>query len=573
MHRDGLLEPGDLSPAAIRDDILAEVRGPDGLWFTAKHLIGMDRLNERIHKPGQRWFQEAICHPDAVLAYRDPRSSGKTSSITISFPFWLWAQVPEPGTPQQGINSRIAIVAPKKEIASYSFLARIIRVLNESAAYRQLCPWVKIRTVSLKTGLLLQRLVEVGDPSITPVGMESVSTSFHFDFGFVDDPIHEQNYFSQIEVSRIVEWMFLSRNLVRSEHGALGFIGNFWRIGDVQDQLRPSNPYFKDVRIWERGLTGCDECVNGRPEGHQHSQPIFPIALLNADGTEPGPEFIDAARDSMPTYMYQAQCENQPVDASTLHFQSEWLKQWSWHHTPGGEPAIRVNTSINHAKEMRQQGNYNFTVGESLGAHELIPLAALDFYILIDPAPSEQASSGHSRFAIATVACERAGNRRFLIEEYAKNAPAHEHINAILDIYVRWRRYVRKIAVESVGYQATIPDTILTTAKARGISGMRTSEIMPLPRLRAEGAQEDRIRYALSPIIESGNFYINVAHRIFREEFGKFGVKGAKHDLLDAISNGPRVWGHGKATADGTVAAATEAARRRRRGSDESTGY
>jgi len=36
--------------------------------------------------------------------------------------------------------------------------------------------------------------------------------------------------------------MMLARNLVRSEHGALGFIGNFWRLGDVQDQLRPRTP-------------------------------------------------------------------------------------------------------------------------------------------------------------------------------------------------------------------------------------------------------------------------------------------------------------------------------------------
>ncbi len=567
----GVLDKFDLARSSIRDELLAEIRGPDGLYFTAKRLIGLDRLSPAIHKPGQRWFIENVCRPDAIVAYRDPRSSGKTSSLTIAFPFWLWAQLPKAGTPQQGVNSRIAIVAPKKEIASYSFLARIVRTYNESEAYRELCPWVRIRTMSLKTGLLLHRLVEVGDPSITPVGMESVSTSFHFDFGFIDDPIHEQNYYSEIEVRRIVEWMYLARNLTRSEHGSLAFIGNFWRIGDVQDQLRPTNPHFRDVAIWERGLTGCDGCVNGRAADHQHSQPIFPIALLNKDGSEPDPEFIDRARASMPTYMFMAQCENRPVDPSTLHFDKKWLRQWSWYHTPGGEPAIRIPVSIAHAEEMRRSGNYNFLVeGVPVGASELLPLAALHMYILMDPAASEQASAEHSRFAIALVGCEKTGSRKFLIEEYARNAPTHEHINAVLDTYVRWRPYIHRIAYESVGYQSTIGDSIRTTANARGIVGLNEKNVIGLPRLRSEGAQEDRIRYALSPIIEAGCFHISAAHRIFREEFDKFGVKGAKHDLLDAISNGPRVWGHGRASREGAALAAAETARRRLSGV---TGY
>lgn len=563
MDAQGVLDKHDLAPSSVRDEILEEVRGPDGLWFVSKHLVGLDRLSAKIHKPGQRWFIENLCAPDAIVAYRDPRSSGKTSSLTIAFPFWLWAQIPKPGTPQQGINSRIAIVAPKKEIAAYSFLARIVRTYNEADAYRQLCPWVQFRTLSLKSGLLLRRFKEVGDPSITPVGMESVSTSFHFDFGFIDDPIHEQNYYSEIEVRRIVEWMFLARNLVRSERGALAFIGNFWRLGDVQDQLRPSNPHFRDVKVWERGLIACSGCVDGRAEDHQHEQPVFPVALLNADGTEPGPDFIDKARASMPTYMFMAQCENRPVDPSTLHFDKRWLRSWSWHHTPGGDPAIRINTNYERAVEMRRSGNFNYIAHGIADSYELMPLSALEMFILIDPAASEQASADHSRFAIALVGCERAGPRKFLIEEYARNAPTHEHINAVLDLYVRWRPYIRRIAYESVGYQATIGDSIRSAAAAREIRGLSDKNVVGLPRLRSEGAQEDRIRYALSPIIEAGCFHISATHHIFREEFDKFGVKGSKHDLLDAISNGPRVWGHGRATREGAALAAADTARRR----------
>jgi hypothetical protein len=576
VNREKILDKSDLSNDRIIEEVVNRVRGEDGLWFVSKHLIGMTRLNEKIHRPGQMWFQKQIAEPDAVLAYRDPRASGKTSSITISFPFWCWAQLPRPRSPIQGVNTRLAIVAPKKEIASYNFLDRIMRLYNESEAYRELFPYIRVRSFSLKNGLLLYRPTEVGDPTITPTGMESVSTSFHFDIGFIDDPIHEQNYFSQTEVRRCVEWMYLSRNLVRSEGGSLAFIGNFWRLGDVQDQLRPTSEYFKDVRVWERGLTACGGCVGGRSEGHQHEGEIFPIALLDKDGIAPGTDFIDAARSSMPNYIYMAQCENNPVDASTLHFDKKWLKTWTWHFTPGGEPAIRVNAHPERVAMARLAGNDRFIQGmntpSNTGATELIPMHMLDLYILVDPAPSTEESATHSRFACALMGVEKAGPRKFLIEEYAKNAQPHIHMNYIIDTWARWYPKIRKIVVEAVGYQAAIGDTLVQLAAMRNINSLKASDIEMMTRLRSEGAQEDRIRYALSPIIESGNFYINPTHRIFISEFDKFGVKGAKHDLLDAISNGPRVWGTRRLGKPGGTAAVVDNARRRQQSTDV-TGY
>lgn len=577
MKRSGRLEKKDIPNDRLKQEILDRIRGEDGLWFVSKHLIGMTRLNERIHRPGQMWFQKHIADQDAVLAYRDPRASGKTTSITISFPFWCWAQLPRKNSTIQGVNTRISIVAPKKEIASYNFLDRIIRIYEKSEVYREVCPWVRIRAYSMKNGLLLYRTEEVGDPSITPTGMESVTTSFHFDIGFIDDPIHEQNYFSETEVRRVVEWMFLSRNLVRSERGSLAFIGNFWRLGDVQDQLRSSNEYFKSVKIWERGLTACEGCVTGRAEGHQHEEPIFPIALLDKDGEAPKADFIDAARDSMPNYIYMAQCENNPVDKSTLHFDRNWIKHWFWHFTPGGDPAIRVHQDPATVAEARKRGDprfiQNYKEGPRTLASELIPTWMLDFYILVDPAPSTEESVSHSRFAVALMAIERRGPRRFLIEEYARNAQPHMHINHILDMWLRWYPKVRKIGIESVGYQQTIGNTLLETAKTRGIYTLHEKNIENIPRLKSEGAQEDRIRYALSPIIEAGCFFVNPAHRIFISEFDKFGVKGAKHDLLDAISNGPRIWGVSRGAFGGPGATAAVAEARRRIETTNVTGY
>lgn len=602
MLHDGTLEPHDIPNGRIADELLGIIRGPDGLYWTGKFFTGTDRLNPKIHMPSLRWFQHSVCQRDAVVAFRDPRSSGKTSSTTKNFPFWLWAQTPQPGTPQQGINTRVGIVAPKKDIASYNFIADINRrFLSKTPgmqAYRALTgDWVKPNRKhwSNRHGLLLQRDEEGGEPSLMPIGMESIATSAHFHILFIDDPIHEQNYKSEILVGQCVNWMYLSFNLVLPERGSRAFVGNFWRLGDVQDQLRPSNPHFKGVKVWERGMIGCDECVDNRfpldlpavedkPASlHECVNNPFPVCLLDVEADpdgkrvliEPGMEIVDLARESTPSYQFATQNLNRPASASTLHLKREWLRYYDIHYAPNGDLALAFPVAPHIALPAMQEGSSNYiNLGHQLGAQEIVPIWKFGVYILIDPAASEEAGAGRARFAFAVVARQVDAPRTVLLEEYAKNAPVHEHIHAILDAYEKWRPYFKKIGYESVAFQATLGDSIKTAAREiRKIHTLRDDSIMAIPRLRGEGPQVDRIKYVMMPLMESGRFYIQRTHRLLVGEVDTFGVAGAPRDLLDAISNGPRVWGEAKNSYDKhSAVAAVEAARRRRATVDE-TGY
>lgn len=587
MNSDGILDKHDLSTDSIREELLLRTFSDEGLWFVSRYVIGNTRLSERIHKPMLKWVQREIQKPDALLALRDPRASGKTDGCTIALPPWSWATMPVAGTVLQGVNTCLAFVAPKKDLASYIFISNVERRL-QATQYFNLYEHVRPdpHFWSLKNGLLLRRTLVHGLPSLLPLGMESVSTSLHPPILIVDDPVHEQNYRSPTELRRINDWVAHSHSLTTPTHGARLFIGNHWAIGDVQDNFHPERPEcrpeFKRVKVWERGITGCEACVSNRApldrfeEGalipHEHVGDIFPVALDAAEGVPEPVEYIDAVAASKPTYIFLTQHENRLVDARTLHFRKEHLRFYDWHYLPDGQMALQVPLDVMTGLAKREAGGTVEMSPRMGGTFEILPLDALDIYILVDPAPSEEAADNRSEFAAALIGCERTGPRRFLLAEYARNAPEHEHINLLLDWYVQWRGWFRRYGIESIGYQATLKDSLLTAAAGRGIHTLRESEIEMLSRLRSEGQQIDRIKYALTPQLELHHFFVRREHRIFRVQHDTFGVRGAKHDLLDAISNLDRVIvGRGRAGHGAEMAAAQAARARRRRVGN--TGY
>lgn len=594
MKRDGTLEPRDVKPSSVADEMRAIVNSEEGLWFISRYLVGNNRLSERTHKPMLVWAWKQLRTPDNIFSLRDSRASGKTDGFTVAAPLAAWAADPIPGTPLQSFNTCFAIVAPKKDLASNIIVANVERRFTNCKAYRDLFPHLQPdpKFWSLKNGLLLKRTLVHGLPSLLPLGMESVSTSLHPPILLCDDPIHEQNYRSNAEVRRVRGWVEHSHSLTAPVHGVRGFIGNYWTVGDVQDMFHPDRddclPEWKRVNVWERGLTGCEGCrtseqrvwpgggsTAGRQPGHEHEGEIYPLALLKEKVEDSDPDveeglgYIAAVRESLPSFIFLTQRENILVDPQNLAIDMKWVKYYDFWYDHGGDPGIAIPTPTIAADMAVGQGDPRFRRRPEGDIIALLPLDALDFYILIDPASSEVSTDRNCRFAIATVAAERNGSRIFLIDEYAENHPSHVNINAILDFYEKWRPYVKRIAPESVGYQSTIKDTILTTAQNRGIP-IRDETIMQLPRLRSEGAQMDRIKFALLPIMEAGNLYVRREHRIFHDEAGRFGLPGAKHDFLDAMSNIVRVRPTRKIRTGG--GGAVQRALARRRGIDE-TGY
>ena len=592
MKRDGVLEPHDIAPSSIADEVRQRVWSDDGLFFLSRYIIGNTRLSERVHRPMLMWAQRVLTTPDALGALRDPRATGKTDGFTVATPLWCWAMVPVEGTALQSVDTCIAMVAPKKDIASNVFISSVDKRYRDCKTYRELFPWVRPdgQHWSWRNGLRLKRKLLTGIPNLLPLGMESVSTSLHPPILIIDDPIHEQNFRSQAEVARVVSWIEHSHSLTAPVHGVRMFVGNYWAIGDAQDQFHPESEEckkeYRHVQVWERGITGCETCVagerrdyagggsiSGRIPGHEHSGQVFPVALDKEEDVPEPVEYIAEVERSKPTFIYLTQHENKLVDPATLQFKKEWVKNYSWRNLHDGGMGIEVPIAPSRYADLsRTNEAWRVKVASGFGASELILPSELDIYILVDPAPSEEESASRSRFAAAIVGVEKRGPREFLLDEYACNEPQHKHLAWLLDAYLRYRAGFRRFGIENVGYQGTLRDALLTTARGRGIVTLREGDIEMLARLKTEGAQEDRIKYALIPKFEAGHFYVHAAHRIFRGEYATFGVKGSKHDLLDAISNLDRTRGGGGRRVSTSSRAVQDAALARRKGLGP-TGY
>lgn len=554
MKRSGALETHDLSNDRLVEEILEAIMQPDGLFTFSHQVLGRERLNEKKHKPLAIAYVKALKVPDSTVSIGDPRGSGKSTLLVEDFIPWMPLQPPVKGTVFRGLDSRVALMAPRVGLASIRVGA--VKRVFEHPVYRRLAgDFVKPDPSmwSPMNGLRIQRKGLGGEPTVMPLGLDSTSTMLHPPLVIVDDPVHENNWQSTIELARAKLCVVLAYNLTHAEAGVRVVIGNIWVKDDVQDSIRKSDPMWANAFIWRRGLLCCEECLNGRPDPdaedkekrHSHSlgelaDPII-IHLDKPDGSGE-PSEADAAEmyRALPVEISSAQLDNDPIPPGSTQLDVKDLRYWEWARGGDGEalPAISIGAAVH---EIGRPGVVGPRV-VSQGVREIIPLHDTDVYMFIDPASTEEEREGRSRFAAATVAVHRTTPRVFVLSEYAANKPPHVNYDNVLDMWLGWHNItnVKKVFYESVGYQATIGDTLVTQAGTRGIP-IRIGDMEPLPRLKAEGPQLDRIRYALMPLMTNGCLYIHPSHRIFIQEVKTFGLKNRPHDLLDAVSNIVRI--------------------------------
>lgn len=547
MNRDGALDTHDLANDRLIEEILEAIMQEDGLFTFSHRVLGRARLNERKHRPLAIWYTRSLKVPDATVSARDPRGSGKSTLLVEDFIPWLPLQPPIQGTVFRGLDSRVALMAPRVGLASIRVSA--VKRIIESPIYRKLAgDFIKPDPAmwSPSNGLRILRPGLGGEPTVMPLGLDSTSTQLHPPLVIVDDAVHENNWQSSIELARAKTCVVLAYNLTHAEGGVRVVIGNIWVKDDVQDSIRRSDPMWSKALIWERGLLCCDGCLNGRPDPdaedkktkHSHAlgelaDPIV-IQLDKPDGSgEPSEQDAAEMYRSQPVEISSAQFDNDPIPPGSTQLDVKNLRYWEWARDGTGAPrnAISIDvfpTDFGRPGVERSQGR----------TKEIIPLYDMDIYVFVDPAPTEEEREGRSRFAAVAVGVHRTTPRIFLLSEYAANKPPHINYDNVIDMWLGWKTManVKKLYYESVGYQATIGDTLIMQANGRGVQ-MIPQDVEPLPRLKSEGIQLDRIRYALMPMMTAGNLFVHPTHRFFIQEVKTCGLKNRPHDTLDALSN------------------------------------
>jgi len=549
------------------------------LFFVATVICGFSRLDPLRHRAPCEFIQRISQTPMAVGLYEDPRGVGKSSIATVSNPIQIIISPPLPGTPWAGADTTFVIASKKKERAS-AFLS----LIKEHWERNELLRWARpdIRPdIGKKWATDAASLIRPNmsaDVTYLTAGTDTGQTGAHAHQWRGDDFIDDTNWFSPTEINRARDFIRASQGVVQPHYGSRLITENQWALFDVNHWLKNPEEYPREERfearvdVFSRGLTSCDDCINGRaqlPDGrpapHAHEPPIYPLLRWQPGdkATPPKPftmESIEELRKQWGSRMYSAQGENDPLDPTMLKLRDEWLHRY---HLEKDE---RKRTAIIHfrAPEMREPA--------------AVDVRTLYRVMMFDPGHNPQAK-GACRTACVAAAFHEPTGIFFELESWAAKLEPLDGITKAIETYIRWAP--NRVGVERIGFQRIIGPLMIRELRERwGITGLTSGpEGDPEHNIWLMGAPGDkdaRIEGALEPLGNTGRMYVRTeAHQLI-EEWRKFPMWTYK-DILDCLAMLPRMLTGRYKVDPAKRSAQLENSRRRRArmfaGRDTITGY
>lgn len=496
-------------------------------WNHKPNLITAD-----VFQKSCEWAEDLILTPGRKRGWgKDPRNHIKSTRWTCGIPLWLSIQQPSERYDSEdefrratefmrahpflrGPDTRILLASSSKQNAAR--FARKIRSYYESdRLWRWLFPELTPESHPTSAGKLLWgaeeftlpgRTVQFGEPYLDTAGVESKATSRHYDLILGDDFVNEDNWQSDDEISKAIDWLLLGEYLLdrRDRMDPLGSaifgLGNQWTMSDVVSFVEESMPEF-DVwhrACWRCSVHGVERCTR-TPDCLPTDEPLWSLKWSRQALQE-----LKRAQDEKNPIIFSAQMEGRPFDSGVTYFRKDQLRSYAWHR--------------------EDDGTYTAILFDATGHREVerIPQRVLRWFQCVDPASSDDPRS--CRTAIGFFGEDPAG-RLFLHDLWAHKAEPGAAVRAIVDQW--WRQAAEGcksylLGVESVAAQKyvftalnlearhwTDPATgaaapIWAYAHPPGRDNKILVPIVPDTRMR----KYDRIRDLLGIRASSGTLYV-----------------------------------------------------------------
>lgn len=213
------------------------------LWFFERAILGLDRLNERLHLPTANWLQR--CPPYRKLLLL-PRDHLKSSLVAKGMPIHMLLQEKESNCyvkGKAGENMRI-LLANETATGAQHFLRWIAEKLESCELLRALWPhrtWLNARRDSKKWNeneLLVPRSEAYPEASIEAIGVGGAVTGRHYDVIIKDDLISVEAANSEPTMDAARYWHVASRALLDDPAKGLEFtVGTRWAVGDIYEEI------------------------------------------------------------------------------------------------------------------------------------------------------------------------------------------------------------------------------------------------------------------------------------------------------------------------------------------------
>jgi hypothetical protein len=555
------------------------------LFYFAKIVLGYTRLSTNLHA----YMCKELERESLRISMEIPRAHFKTTVGAISLPMWWslpftdndemlmralgygdawirWMRLAHYSSTRTLIAMETLLNARKKgaEISSH---------YESNALFRRVFPEIiPKRSDHWNQDSMTHNRVDNefhGEGTYDLIGVKGALQSRHYPHQVIDDPVGEKAVGSDLVMEATIEWMrklpgaFDSNSLYPDKLADQVFIGNRWSLRDVGSWLRKEVP---EVQILTHSAEG--GCCKLHPAG----QPIFP--------EEFSMEKLAQIRQIEGSYHYASQYLNNPVDPTSVRFQTSWLRYYS--QVPWEAPRIQkdeqtpadvLNKFIEEQEEAAGATPLRLIMAlhhetQSGEAIDDVRALHLDRVAILDPNHSEE--KGRSRHAIVILGFLNhppEPRRIYLLDCWAGAVSFEEMIEKLigttpehLGLAIRWRVgaiYLESEVAGQQGWKYYFKDRVnaMGTEASFSIRALKTD--------RSAGGKDRRIT-GMEPIYENGLFWVRrTGQEAFMEEYESY-PNGRTNDILDVIGYAPQCWAAGVSPMDVHAFMEQEMARRRR---------
>lgn len=465
-------------PTDVLADLAEEAKHDLYMFNTA--VLGYKKLTPPVHGPLCNFFD--LDRSQYKLALY-PRDHFKTTCITIGGTLQRACREPDKTTHIK--NERV-------ENASRFLDAMKAHCLTNSmfrTLYGKYVPPDTRKVAWNDTEMMLMgRTVVKPEPTISCSGVESATTSNHYDHITWDDPISEKAVKEPTTMESTWDRMVSAINLLSEpEISTIWIVGTNWAFGDV---------YAKWMKNFAQYTS---KLARGAIED---GKPIFPelISLQR----------LDMLRAADP-YLFSCNWMNNPKNADVQNFDIRALKRWKF--TTAFEDEIAI---------------YDPLTAEILVT---VDVDKLDITVTVDLAVAEKITS--DRNAICVMGVEPTKGYCVFLELWGERCSPGRVMDKLFEVQERW--HPRIFGIEAVAYQKAFKWFLDTEAQKRGVW-------LPIKDLKAIGKKEVRVA-GLQPMVRTGRCAISPEHQLFLTEMDEWPL--SEHDdVLESASMQLQVANH-----------------------------
>ena len=486
-------------------------------YYMATIVLGYDKLIPDTHGP--------LCEfLDTCTSYRRmeqmPRSHFKSTIVTIVHKIKMVVKDP---------SLRILIVGDTGPNAQ-KHLAKIKNHFESNALFRWLFTervWDDTNKAPSwnKEALFIPQdadgtVANHGEPTFDAIGAGGAVVSRHYDVINADDLIGEDEYYSEAEMSKKIDWFSGIESLYVPpiENGLMDIPSTYWRTDDI---YAFAEDFFGKGE--EKVVTGpysyqIGELAVFRRGNIENGQPIFPVEKGGFSLA-----FYARLREKNPE-RYAAQYANNPKSAENAYFKPEFLRFYT----------------------VRSEDGKVLSVERGKGADrhiEIINVNNLSIFSFCDPHAGGTNKFRGSRAAVITTAVDVRYPRIYILDAWIRRAPTGLIIDEIFRQNEKWGP--EAFSIEANGLQKMLKYWIDERTEREPMKYPQVPYRPFIPRGDKDG--ERRIK-GLQPLFKAGQIYGQQGFTELWEEYASW-PRGLK-DGLDALSQGLEYWGLGLVQSD-----------------------